>query len=56
MESKKVDIVETKKMNALDVIVKHYGGPLMAYDEKRGNGLAVIKVAIDSMKGKESKP
>lgn len=44
-----------EKIKALDVIVKHYGGEVTAYDEKRVNGLAVIKVAIDSMKGKESK-
>ena len=44
-----------EKRKALDVIVKHYGGRVMAYDEKRVNGLAVIKVEIDSMKGKESK-
>ena len=44
-----------EKRKALDVIVKHYGGAVAAYDEKRVNGLAIIKVAIDSMKGKESK-
>ena len=44
-----------EKIKALDVIVKHYGGPLMAYDEKRVKGLAIIKVAIDSIKGKQSK-
>jgi nitroimidazol reductase NimA-like FMN-containing flavoprotein (pyridoxamine 5'-phosphate oxidase superfamily) len=44
-----------EKRKALDVIVKHYGGQLMAYDEKRVNGLAVIKVEIDSMSGKQSK-
>ena len=44
-----------EKRQALDVIVKHYGGSLMAYDEKRVKGLAVIKVEIDSMTGKESK-
>ncbi|MCP4579695.1 MAG: pyridoxamine 5'-phosphate oxidase family protein [Deltaproteobacteria bacterium] len=44
-----------EKIKALDVIVRHYGGPLMAYDEKRVKGLAIIKVAIDSMKGKQSK-
>jgi len=37
------------------VIVKHYGGPVVVYDEKIVNALAVIKVEIDSMKGKESK-
>ena len=44
-----------EKRQALDVIVKHYGGSLMAYDEKRVKGLAVIKVAIGSMTGKQSK-
>ena len=44
-----------EKIKALDVLVKHYGGAVTAYDEKRVNGLAVIKVAIDSVKGKESK-
>ena len=44
-----------EKIKALDVIVKHYGGALTSYDEKRVNGLAVIKVAIDSVTGKESK-
>ena len=44
-----------EKRKALDVIVKHYGGAVTAYDEKQVNGLAVIKVAIESMKGKESK-
>ena len=44
-----------EKRQALDVIVKHYGGSLMAYDEKRVKGLAVIKVEIDSMTGKQSK-
>jgi uncharacterized protein len=44
-----------EKRKALDVIVKHYGGQVMAYDEKRVKGLAVIKMAIDSMKGKQSK-
>ena len=44
-----------EKIKALDVIVKHYGGTLTSYDEKRVNGLAVIKVAIDSVTGKESK-
>lgn len=44
-----------EKRKALDVIVKHYNGPLMPYDEKRVNGLAVIKVEIDSMTGKQSK-
>jgi nitroimidazol reductase NimA-like FMN-containing flavoprotein (pyridoxamine 5'-phosphate oxidase superfamily) len=44
-----------EKIKALDVIVKHYGGAVTTYDEKRVNGLAVIKVAIDSMTGKESK-
>jgi uncharacterized protein len=44
-----------EKIKALDIIVKHYGGPLMAYDEKRVKGLAIIKVAIDSIKGKQSK-
>jgi len=44
-----------EKIKALDVIVKHYGGVVTAYDEKRVNGLAVIKVAIDSVTGKQSK-
>ena len=44
-----------EKRKALDVIVKHYGGTLMEYDEKRVNGLAVIKLEIDSMTGKKSK-
>ena len=44
-----------EKIKALDVIVKHYGGALTSYDEKRVNGLAVIKVAIDCVTGKESK-
>jgi nitroimidazol reductase NimA-like FMN-containing flavoprotein (pyridoxamine 5'-phosphate oxidase superfamily) len=44
-----------EKIKALDVIVKHYGGLLTAYDEKRVKGLAIIKVAIDGMKGKQSK-
>jgi nitroimidazol reductase NimA-like FMN-containing flavoprotein (pyridoxamine 5'-phosphate oxidase superfamily) len=44
-----------EKRKALDVIVKHYGGTVMAYDEKRVDGLAVIKVEIDSMTGRESK-
>jgi len=44
-----------EKQKALDVIVKHYGGTLMEYDEKRVNGLAVIKLEIDGMTGKESK-
>ena len=44
-----------EKIKALDVIVKHYGGALTSYDEKRVNGLAVIKVAIDNVTGKESK-
>ncbi len=45
----------TEKKHALDVIVAHYGGSPAAYDEKRLDGLAVIKVEIDSMKGKASK-
>jgi uncharacterized protein len=45
----------TEKQKALDVIVKHYGGTPMEYDEKRVNGLAVIKLEIDGMTGKESK-
>ncbi len=44
-----------EKRKALDVIVRHYGGTVMAYDEKRVDGLAVIKVEIDSMTGRESK-
>jgi nitroimidazol reductase NimA-like FMN-containing flavoprotein (pyridoxamine 5'-phosphate oxidase superfamily) len=44
-----------EKRKALDVIVRHYGGTPMEYDGKRVDGLAVIKVAIDRMKGKESK-
>jgi len=44
-----------EKREALDVIVKHYGGTVTTYDEKRVNGLVIIKVAIESMKGKESK-
>jgi len=44
-----------EKQKALDVIVKHYGGTPMEYDEKRVNGLAVIKLEIDAMTGKESK-
>lgn len=44
-----------EKQKALDVIVKHYGGTPMEYDEKRVNGLAVIKLEIDGMTGKESK-
>lgn len=44
-----------EKTKALDVIVRHYGGPVVAYDEKIVNALAVIKVEIDSMTGKESK-
>jgi len=44
-----------EKRKALDVIVHHYGGTPMEYDEKRVNGLAVIKVEIDSMTGKSSK-
>ena len=44
-----------EKVKGLDVIVRHYGGLQGAYDKKRLNGLAVIKVAIDSMTGKESK-
>lgn len=43
-----------EKRKALDVIVKHYGGPLMAYDEKRVNALTVIKVEVHSMNGKQS--
>ena len=45
----------TEKKRALDVIVRHYGGTPAAYDEKLIDGLAVIKVKIDSMKGKASK-
>jgi nitroimidazol reductase NimA-like FMN-containing flavoprotein (pyridoxamine 5'-phosphate oxidase superfamily) len=45
----------SEKRKALDVIVTHYGGSPVVYDEKRVNGLAVIKVAIDRMTGKESK-
>jgi hypothetical protein len=44
-----------EKRQALDIIVKHYGGAPTAYDEKLVSGLAVIKVEINSMKGKESK-
>jgi len=44
-----------EKRKALDIIVKHYGGVPMVYDEKRVNGLAVIKVEIDGMTGKQSK-
>lgn len=44
-----------EKITGLDVIVGHYGGSQGAYDEKRVNGLTVIKVVIDSMTGKESK-
>ena len=44
-----------EKRKGLDVIVTHYGGSPVVYDEKRVNGLAVIKVAIDRMTGKESK-
>jgi uncharacterized protein len=44
-----------EKRKALDVIVTHYGGAPVVYDEKRVNGLAVIKVDIDRMTGKESK-
>jgi len=44
-----------EKIKALDVIVKHYGGALTSYDEKQVNGLAVIKVTIDSVTGKEPK-
>jgi nitroimidazol reductase NimA-like FMN-containing flavoprotein (pyridoxamine 5'-phosphate oxidase superfamily) len=44
-----------EKKHALDVIVTHYGGTPAAYDENRLEGLAVIKVEIDSMKGKASK-
>lgn len=44
-----------EKIKALDVIVNHYGGSVVAYDEKRVKGLAIIKVAIDSMKGKQTK-
>ena len=45
----------SEKRKALDVIVTHYGGSPVVYDEKRVNGLAVIKVDIDRMTGKESK-
>ena len=44
-----------EKREALDIIVKHYGGAPAAYDEKLISGLAVIKVEIDGMKGRESK-
>ena len=44
-----------EKREALDIIVKHYGGTPAAYDEKLITGLAVIKVEIDGMKGRESK-
>jgi len=46
---------QAEKRQALDVIVHHYGGTPMEYDEKRVNGLAVIKVEIENMTGKESK-
>ena len=45
----------SEKRKALDVIVKHYGGSITAYDEKRVSNLSIIKVGIDSMKGKQSK-
>ncbi len=44
-----------EKRKALDVIVGHYGAKPMEYDEKRVKGLAVIKVEIDTVTGRESK-
>lgn len=44
-----------EKRNALDVIVRHYGGMPATYDEKLVDNLALLKVEIDHMKGKESK-